>query len=317
MIDVSNADRVVFPEVSRTKGDVVAYYDRMAARALVHIVDRPLSIRRYPKGLAAAGFFQKNVPSHYPESIQRVAVPRSQEATKKHRSDRQGAEDVTIYPLISSPEHLTFLANQGAIELHVPTARVPDLHLPDRLVIDLDPPAASFGLVRRAAQLMREALAELGLACVPVATGSKGYHIVAPIQASVDVDTLALAIRKFATLQADKHPDVLTTQYRIAQRGQRVFVDWLRNNHMASVVAPYSLRATPRATIATPLTWQEIDTTNPDAFNIDDVERLLDRGDPLARLAAAPSSPERFVTDVEQAFEQSGLVLETFDRFRS
>lgn len=84
MIEVSNAGRVVFPVVQRTKGDVVAYYDRIAVRALPHLLDRSLSIKRYPKGLAGPGFFQKNVPPHYPESIERFAVPRSKAATKKH-----------------------------------------------------------------------------------------------------------------------------------------------------------------------------------------------------------------------------------------
>ena len=317
MIEVSNAERIVFPEAGTTKGDVVRYYERIAPRALVHLLDRPLSIRRYPKGLAAAGFFQKNVPAHYPESIQRVAVPRSPDASKKHRNEKSAGEDVTLYPLVCSPEHLAFLANQGAIELHVPTARVPELGRPDRLVIDLDPPAGEVALVRRAAHVMRAALAEMGLAAVPVATGSKGYHIVAPIQPTIDAEALAFGARKFATLESAKHPDLLTTTYRIALRGKRVFVDWLRNNPVSSVVAPYSLRATPRASVATPLAWDELNTHNPDAFTIADLEQLLDRPDPLARLAAAPSSAERFVAEVEAAFEQSGLVLETFDRFRS
>jgi bifunctional non-homologous end joining protein LigD len=313
MIAVSNSDRVVFPEVGITKGDVVAYYERMAPRALVHLLDRPLSIRRYPKGLAAAGFYQKNVPNHYPESIQRVSVARNAEAAG---SDTQDAA-LTVYPLVRSPEHLVFLANQGAIECHVPNARVPELHKPDRLVIDLDPPAGAFGLVRTAAQHMRAALAELGLTSVPIATGSKGYHIVAPIEPSIDADTLALAARKFATLQAAKHPDLFTTVYRTTLRGPRVFIDWLRNNPLATVIAPYSLRATPRATVATPIAWDELKTTDPDTFTLTDIERLLDRADPLAQLAAAASDPQRFVADVEAAFDQSGLPLPPFDRFRS
>src|SRR5437868_13943787 len=98
MVKVSNPDRVVFPEIRRTKGDVVAYYDRIAPRAMPHVSGRPLSIRRYPKGLAAAGFFQKNVPPHYPESIERLAVPRSRAASKKHPSKGGKDPDVTVYP---------------------------------------------------------------------------------------------------------------------------------------------------------------------------------------------------------------------------
>ena len=318
MVEVSNADRIVFPEVGRTKGDVVRYYEQIAPRLLVHVVDRPLSIRRYPKGLSAPGFFQKNVPPHYPASIARFEVPRSQAATKKHPRKGAAAEpEVTVYPLVREAEHLAYLANQGAIELHVPTTRIGDDHRPDRLVLDLDPPPGAVDLVRRAAHLTRDALAELGLTTVPVATGSKGYHVVAPIRPTVPGETLAATAQKVAALIAAKHPDELTTAFRVAGRGERVFVDWLRNLPHATVVAPYSLRARPRASVAAPLAWEEIDATPPDRFTIDDVARLLDRPDSLVALAKTPSDPEAFVTAVEAAFERSGLVLETFDRFRS
>ena len=307
MIQVSNANRVVFPEVGRTKGEVVAYYERVASHALVHLTGRPLSLRRFPKGLAAAGFFQKNVPAHYPESIQRVAVPRRSKSKP----------EVTIYPVVSSAEHLAYLGNQGVIELHVPTARVSDLHRPDRIVVDLDPPAGAVALVRRAAHLTRAALAGFGLETVPIATGSKGYHVVAAVRPTVTSDVIAITMQKVAALLAARHPDELTMAFRIALRGGRVFVDWLRNLQGATVVAPYSLRARPRATVAAPLAWDELDTAAPDAFTIGDLDRLLDRPDSLAKLAEAPSDTERFVGAVDAAFEASGLVLETFDRFRS
>ena len=317
MADVSNPDRVVFPEIGRTKRDVVAYYERIASRALPHVLGRPLSIRRYPKGLAAPGFFQKNVPDHYPESIERFAVPRSRAASKKHPSKGGKDKDFTVYPVVRQPEHLAYLANQNAIELHVPTSRADDLFHPDRLVIDLDPPPGPFARVRRAAYVVRDALAEHGLATVPIATGSKGYHVVSAIRPSASSETIAATVQKFATLLAAKHEEDLTLVFRVALRGGRVFVDWLRNNPMATVIASYSLRARPRATVAVPLTWTEIERADPDAFGIDDLDRLLDRPDPLAELAAAPSDTDRFVAAVDSAFEASGLVLETFDRFRS
>ncbi len=307
MLQVSNADRVVFPVVGRTKGEVVAYYERVASHALVHLVDRPLSLRRFPKGLGAAGFFQKNVPAHYPDSIQRVAVPR--------RS--KGKPEVTIYPVVSVAEHLAYLGNQGVIELHVPTARVSDLHRPDRIVVDLDPPPGATALVRRAAHLTRAALGAFGLETVPVATGSKGYHVVAAVRPTVTSEVISITMQKVGALLAARHPDELTMAYRIALRGGRVFVDWLRNREGATVVTPYSLRARERATVAAPLEWDELDTTAPDAFTMGDVDRLLDRPDSLARLAGAPADTEAFVAAVDGAFAASGLVLETFDRFRS
>lgn len=313
MVQVTHPERVVFPDVGRTKGDVVRYYERIAPRLLPHVAGRPLSIRRYPQGLEGAGFFQKNVPPHYPKDIERFAVPRSQTASRKH-SGKQS--DVTIYPLLSREDQLAYLANQGAIELHVPTLRAKDGWKPDRLVIDLDPPPGTVDLVRKAARWTRAALAEWGLESVPVATGSKGYHIVAALDPALPVDELALAAHQFATLLVARHPDELTISYRVADRGGRVFVDWLRLG-LGSVVAPYSLRATSRATVAAPLEWDELSTTAPDAFTIDDAERLLARPDALAVLAQRPTPPASFVAQVGAAFESSGLVLKRFDRFRS
>jgi bifunctional non-homologous end joining protein LigD len=317
MLEVSHPERIVFPEIGRTKGDVVAYYERIAPRAWPHLSGRPLSIRRYPKGLAGPGFFQKNVPDHYPESIERFAVPRSRAASRKHPAKGGKDRDVTVYPVLRKPEDIPYLANQGAIELHVPTALAADLFHPDRLVIDLDPPPGAFARVRRAAHVVRDALAAHGIASVPVATGSKGYHVVAPIRPSASSEEIATAAQKFAALLAARHEDELTLVFRVARRGERVFVDWLRNNPLATVIAPWSLRARPRATVATPLAWSEVETTDPDAFDIGGLDRLLDRPDPLAELASAPSDTGPFLAAVDEDFAASGLVLETFDRFRS
>lgn len=310
MIAVSNADRIVFPEVKKTKGDVVAYYERIAPRLLPHVVGRPLSVKRYPKGLAGAGFFQKNVQPHYPDSLDRFTVPRS-----ARRGEKEG-EEVTVYPIVKDAEHLAFFANQGAIELHVPTARAASIMTPDRIVFDLDPPAnAPPAQVREAALFVRDAIAELGLETVPVATGSKGYHVVAPIEPSVAADTFYVTLQKAAELLAHAHPDALTTAFRIVQRKKRVFVDWLRNFPLATVVAPYSVRARPRATVAVPLAWDELEGAGPDAFGIGDLPRLVDREDPL--LALAPRDAAPFVAAVEAAYERAGLTFVPFDRFRS
>ena len=299
-LTVTHADRVVFPEVGTTKGEVVAYYEAIAVRALPHLEGRPLSIKRFPKGLSSPGFFQKNVPPNYPASIDRFVIPRT-------------AAGVTIYPVVSTPQHLAYLANQGAIELHVPLGRVPEPQLPDRIVIDLDPPSGAVDLIRRSAFLVRDFLGELGLTTVPIATGSKGYHVAGKIaEATTDLSTL---LQKVAALLAAKHPEEMTTAFRIAQRKGRVFVDWLRNRPNATVVAPFSLRARPRAPVAVPLDWSELDATAPDAFTIADRERLLERPDPLAVLA--PEAAASFVRNVDAAFERAGLTIEPFDRFRS
>ncbi len=325
MLEVSNADRVVFPAIGKTKGDVVAWYERVAERALLHVAGRPLSIRRFPKGLAGPGFFQKNVPPHYPDSIARFAVPRSPEATKKHAKKApktaKAPADETVYPVLSLAEHLPWLANQGAIELHVPMARVGSAGIdgfkPDRLVVDLDPPPGGTARVRRAAAIVREELARHGIASAPIATGSKGYHVVAPIRPEIPADIVMTTMQKLAALLAHAHGEDLTIAFRIATRGERVFVDWLRNTPLATVVAPWSLRARPRATIAMPLSWDELERVDPDAFSLESVEAALARPDPLAELAKTPSDAAPFVAGVDAEFAAKGLVLVAFDRFRS
>lgn len=298
MLNVSNADRVVFPAIGRTKGDVVTYYDRIAEKALPHLLDRPLSIKRFPKGLAGPGFFQKNVPKHYPSSFGHYEVPR-----------QEGG--VTTYPVVREAAHLPYLANQGAIELHITMAKVLQLDTPDRLIIDLDPPPGETDLVRRVALQVKDLFEGFGLALTPVATGSKGYHLVARIVPT----ELGDALHHAAALLAFMHPEMMTIAFKVAARGKRVFVDWLRNRVSATAIAPYSLRATPKASVATPLTWAELETTAPDAFTIDDLDRLLDRPDPL--LEQKPADPKPFLHAIETAFAASGIVLEKFDRFRS
>lgn len=303
MVKVSNADRVVFPDAGHTKGQVVAYYERVAERMLPHVAGRPLTIKRYPKGIGAPGFFQKNVPPHYPASMARLEVQRK--------------DGVTIHPIISEPDHIPYVANQGAIELHVPCGRGADLFHPDRFVIDLDPPEGAVDLVRKAAHIVKDELEALGVATVPVATGSKGYHIVAALDAAEGFDAIGGALQELGALLASKHPDEMTTAFRIANRGGRVFLDWLRNQPQATVVAPYSLRARKNAGIATPLAWAELDTTAPDRFTLATADALFDRDDSLLALAKKPSNGAAFVRAVGDAFRESGLELEKFDRFRS
>lgn len=302
-VTITNADRIVYPATGHTKGDVFAYYQNAAPRLLPHLEGRPLTLRRFPRGVGQKGFFQKNVPAHYPASIERIEIP------------KQGG--VTEHPCVSQAEHLVFLANQGVIELHVPMLRAPDLVHPDRFVIDLDPPEGSVPLARRAALIMRDELGAFGLPSIPLATGSKGYHVVAAIAPSVDAATLARAAQQLAALVAHRHPDVLTTAFRIARRGGLVFVDWLRNRAPATVVAPFSLRARASPTIAMPFEWEEIDRVLPDTFGLTQVEERLEHEDPLLRAARTPTDPGPFVLAVDTEFQQSGLVLEQFDRFRS
>ncbi len=297
-IETTHADRIVYPEGGRTKGDVVAYYERMADRMTAHVSGHPLSIRRFPRGVGRPGFFQNDVPGHYPQSLERVDLPKTGSTGDGH----------VTRVVAQTPDHVAYLAHQGAVEMHMSTFRLDDNCRPDRLVIDLDPPAGALALARRAAFIVRDALAELGLASIPVATGAKGYHVVAPLRPSVDAEAIGAATVKLTALLAHEHGDVLTDTFAIGQRGHRVYVDGMRNRTASTVVVPYSLKARPGATVAVPLSWDELDAIAPDHFTIDDVEALLARPDSF--LALEPGDGESFVAALDARFAASHLAFE-------
>ena len=293
-VKVTNADRVIFPGVGVTKGDVVAHYYRVAKWMLPHLLDRPLTLIRHPRGIAAKGFFQKNVAKHYPEElIGRIEMPRR--------------EGVTVHPAASTADALAYLANQGTIELHVPLSTQHDSWRPDRFVIDLDPPEGGGAGVREAAWACKELFDELGIETTPMTTGGKGYHVCARL---LPTESMTRTAHKLAAILLQRHPNLLTNEFLKENRGGRVLVDWMRNMGMATVVAPWSLRARKGAPVAMPITWDELNDIAPDAFKIGDA---LDRPDHL--LALTPVDPVPLIQAVDRIIEEQDIKLEYIDRF--
>lgn len=299
-MEVSNADRVVFPEAGITKGEVVDYYQLVAESMLPHLDDRALTVERFPKGIDGQGFMQKNVPDHYPDNISRHQVPKEGGGT-------------TVYPVINDIDAITFFANHGVITFHIPPVRVSDLEHPDWVIWDLDPPAGEVDQVRRAALLLRVLLGEHDIETHPMTSGSKGYHLRASLHPGLDIDMVATVARGVAALGAERHPDVLTTEFHKKNRGDRVFVDWLRNAPYATAVAPWSLRAREGAPVAAPITWDEVMTVDPDGVRLGDVGPRLE-DDPWSGLEPMDLAPA--VETVAGALDELGIVLQPFDRFR-
>jgi bifunctional non-homologous end joining protein LigD len=301
-VEVSNADRVVFPEDGITKGEVVAYYERVAERMLPFIEGRLLSVERFPRGIGGQGFMQKNVPDHAPEDlIGRHEVPKEDGGT-------------TTYPMVSTPEGITFFANLGVITFHVPPSKAEDEMHPDWAIWDLDPPLGSVDLVRRAAEAMREVLDGYGIPTLLLTSGSKGYHLRAQLQPTIDFESVVTVARGTAALAAAAHEDLMTLAFRKADRGDRVFIDWMRNTPRSTSVVPWSLRPRAGAPVAAPISWSELDKLAPDQVRLDSVgDRWRKR--PWAKAQAIDLSPA--VEKVEADLASSGIVLEPFDRFRS
>lgn len=301
-MEVSHPDRVVFPEDGITKGEVVDYYTGVADRMLPFIEDRALSVERFPQGIGGKGFMQKNAPDHYPEDL-----------VGRHELPKEGG-GTTVYPVVSTPEAIPFFANFGAITFHVPSVRIDDEDHPDWVIWDLDPPPNRVALVREAASVMRSMLDGYGIPTLLLASGSKGYHLRARLQPRQDVEAVARVARGIAELAAASHEELLTVAFRKADRGDRVFIDWMRNTGRSTSVAPWSLRPRSGAPVAAPLAWDELESVAPDGVRLPNVGERL-HVDPWSGFEALDLTP--VVENVDRALADSGVELEPFDRFRS
>jgi len=300
-VEVSNADRIVFPDDGITKGDVVAHYERVADRMLPFIEERALSVERFPRGIGSQGFMQKNVPDHASEDlIGRYEVPKEGGGT-------------TVYPVVDSAEGIAFFANLGVITFHVPPVRIEDETHPDWAIWDLDPPPDRVDLVRPAAEAMRSVLVGFGIPTLLMASGSKGYHLRTRVVPTLDIDTVGVIARGTAALASAAHDDLMTLAFRKADRGDRVFVDWMRNTPRSTSVVPWSLRPRAGAPVAVPLDWEELGSVAPDQVGLGDIEGRLG-ADPWADAEPVDLSPA--AEQVQQSLEEAGIELEPFDRFR-
>lgn len=277
-IALSNQDRVVFADSEITKGDIVAYYRDVAEVMVPELRGRALTVERFTKGIEAGGFYQKHWQKHYPSWIDSVSF---------------GGKAIVKYPIIDSAAALVYFANQGAIALHVITSRKQALHHPDLVVFDLDPPDGGFELVRRAAQILHDVLGEIGLSAFVKTTGSKGLHVVAPLDGEATFDQIHELCHALAVLLTARHPDLITTEFYKKDRKGRLYFDTARNALGATFVAAYSLRGKPGAPVSTPIEWSEVadKQLRSDAFTLVNVRQRLDkRGDPWRDLRKHPGS---------------------------
>ena len=275
-VEISNPDKLLFPDDGITKGELAGYYERVAERMLPHVRDRPVSMQRFPDGIARKGFFHKDAPDYFPDWIARAELPK--------------AGGTVTHVLIENADTLLYLANQNTITPHVWLSRADRPHQPDRLVFDLDPAEGSdFATVRRAARWTAELLEELELVPFAQVTGSKGVHVWTPLRRRADTEEVRAVARDTAQVLAERHPDVLTTEFRKAKRGGRILVDVARNGYAQTAVPPYAVRPRPGAPVATPIALEELADSRlrPDRWTIRNVlRRLAAKGDPWANIQA-------------------------------
>jgi bifunctional non-homologous end joining protein LigD len=272
-VEITHPDRVMFPKNGITKQDLADYYGEVADTMLPHLKGRALTVQRFPRGIGEKGFVQQDFAESLPDWMSGVTV------------DKEGG--TLVHPLADRPEALRWLANQNCIALHVWQSRQDRLHYPDRLVFDLDPSDADFAVVRATAYAVAGVLDDLGLARYVQTTGSRGLHVVVPLRAEADFETVRQFARDVAEVVAADDDAHRTVEARKDKRGRRVYLDIMRNAYAQTAVAPYSVRARAGAPVATPLEWDELDARGlrADRFNIRDIpKRLAGQGDPWAQM---------------------------------
>jgi bifunctional non-homologous end joining protein LigD len=276
-VPISRPDKPLFPGI--TKGDLSRYYEQVAPAMLPHLARRPLNLERYPDGIDGHRIIQQRASAHFPRWIGRARVPKKG-GTVEHVVARDAAT-------------LVYLASQACITLHPWLSRSDRLDRPDRLIFDLDPSHEDLAEVARAARIIGSLLRELELEPWVMTSGSRGFHVVVPLQRRTGFDAVRDFARGVAALAASRDPALFTVQQRKAKRGGRILIDVLRNAYAHTAVAPYAVRARPRAPVATPLRWEELSdpAIAPDRFTIDDVRSRLERdGDPWAGIAGRAQS---------------------------
>ncbi len=268
-VELSNLDKVLFPHAGVTKGDLVDYYVAVADAMLPHMHDRPVVLNRFPDGIGGEGFYQKEIPDYFPSWMGRTNL----------KLEKGGSESFVV---VDKAADLAYLANQAVITPHIWLSEVPKPHYPTKLVFDFDPSEANdLADLRTAVRETRVALEAHGLVPFLMTTGSRGYHVVAPLRPTHTFTTVRRFAQGIARELAERHPDDLTLEMRVAARGRRIFLDYLRNSYGATSVTPYAVRARRGAPVATPLDWDELDSVAPADYTTERVlRRLAQRDDP-------------------------------------
>jgi bifunctional non-homologous end joining protein LigD len=290
-VTVTNREKVFFPELGLTKGDLVDYYVDLAPCVLNHVARRPMLMKRYPNGADADFFYQKRVPEPHPDWLDtvRITFPRFGRTAD--------------FPVVNDAASLVWIANLGCIDLNTWPSRVEHVECPDYLLIDLDPSEGNpWESVRLIALVVREVLDWLGLASFPKTSGATGLHILAPIRPELEFGE----VRRFAKAVAqevEKRIDdqrIATTTWKVADR-LGVFVDYGQNARDRTIASAYSIRPTPDARASAPLRWDEVATVEPAAFTL---RTMRDR---VARVGDLTAGMWQRKVSLRPRFEQLGL----------
>jgi bifunctional non-homologous end joining protein LigD len=243
-VAITHPDRILFPRARVTKHELAGYYQDVAPAMLPHVRGRPVAMQSFPAGVERPGYYVKNAPKHFPGWIERARVRK-----------RGGSVN---HVLANDAATLVYLAGQNCVTPHVWLSRADDIHTPDRLVFDLDPSGERFAEVRAAARALGDLVRDAGLEPFAMTTGSRGIHVTVPLRRSASFERVRRFAQELAQALVDADPRRLTLEHRKKRRGERIFVDILRNAYAQHAVPPYAVRPRPDAPVAMPLRWEEL-----------------------------------------------------------
>jgi len=269
--EISKRDKVFFPNSKYTKGDLIDYYEKISELMIPYMKDRPISMLRFPDGINDKQFYQKDTPDYFPDWIEVKQVKKQEGGT-------------TNYVICNNTATLVYLANQACITPHSWLSKKDKLDHPDRMIFDLDPSDDDFSKVKSVAEKLKKFLEkDLDLSVYLMTTGSRGLHVVVPLERSSNFDE----VRDFAQTSAKhleaQNPEEITTATQIKKRGNKLFIDTARNGFGQTSVTPYAIRPIEGAPVATPIDWEELE--NPaltsQTYNIKNIFlRLGKKSDP-------------------------------------
>lgn len=264
-VDISHADKLLYPDDQISKKEVVEYFYKIAEHLLPFVQNRPISFKRYPNGINESGFYNKHRPAYFPDFIEELTVPMVQNNSEMKMAG------------IRSKKALVYLAGQNVLELHTPLSTMSSIEKPDQLIFDLDPQDNDFEKIRTTAFALKKMLDEFAITTFVKTSGSRGLHIHLPIKAHCKFAQIKEISRKIAEKLHQQTHQITTLEQRKDQRGNKVFIDFLRNDYAMTAIAPYSLRAKKGAPIATPLTWDELNdpSLNPQSYHLNNIFQRL------------------------------------------
>jgi bifunctional non-homologous end joining protein LigD len=292
-VTISNPNKIFWPGERYTKGDLIAYYRDISRWILPYLRNRPVVLTRFPDGIEGKSFYQKDAPEFAPDWMRTVAIW-SEDTQRNIR-----------YFVCDDEESLVYIANMGSIPLHIWASRVGSLESPDWCVIDLDPKEAPFSDVIRAARLLHEICESIGLPNYVKTTGKTGLHILLPLGRQLTyAQSRTLGELLARVVLRDLH-DIATITRHVMKRGDKVYLDYLQNRHGQLIVAPFSVRPLPGASVSMPLRWEEVDDRlDPKTFTI---KTAIARMESLGADPVLPVLDEK--PDLQKILQQLGGLL--------